>query len=175
MEFLIILGLIIIIGYAFREEIEEILKKIQKPGKKKEVKLPYKKEKYLMNISERKFFEEVENIIDDDYVIIPQISLNSILKTNSKNNFWKYQNKINKKIVDFLICKKPYFEPVMIVEYDGRTHNRKDRKERDLFLDKALKSAGLEVLHFKHRKNISREAVKKELNNFEVVKSNKIE
>ena len=89
---------------------------------------------------------------------------NIIQVTSSKKEFWTYQNKINRKTIDFVIFEKQYLKPVIAIEYDGKTHNRSDRQERDDFVNMALESAGIKSLHVKHQKNINFEEVKNKIN-----------
>lgn len=125
----------------------------------------YKRKEFLLNIPERKFFEHIQQIIPDKYVIFPQVVLSSIVNVNSSTRrFWTYRNKINKKTIDFVIFEKPYFKPVLAIEYDGKTHDRPDRRERDNFVRKTLKSAGIKIIHIKHSDNIDFEIIKEELN-----------
>ena len=130
------------------------------------VKLPYKKKEFLLNISERKFFEAISEKLPSKYVIYPQIVLSAIIKTEcSKRNFWFYQNKINKKIIDFVICEKRYNQPILAIEYDGPTHERYDRRKRDDFVNKALESAEIKIIHVKHSKNLNYDKVMADINN----------
>ena len=156
MEFLL-LTLIIAVGilfYLFKDKIYIFFKA-------EEEHLPFKRKEFLMNIPERKFFEELQNIISDNHVVFPQVLLSSIVKViSSRKDFWKYYNKINRKTIDYVIFEKPYFMPVLAIEYDGRTHDRDDRQERDDFVDNVLNSAGIKSFHIKHQKNINFEEVK---------------
>lgn len=132
---------------------------------KKPENLSYKRKDFLLNIAERKFFEGLQQIIPDNYVVFPQISLKSIVEVNGAQNFRTSQNKIDRKIIDFVIFDKPYYKPILAIEYDGSTHNRTDRQERDLFVDSVLESSGIKIVHVKHEKNINFEMIKEELNN----------
>jgi len=114
-------------------------------------KLPYKKKDFLLNIPERKFFEHVQSILPDAYVVFPQIVLSNIVSVDTdRKSFWKRQNKINKKTIDFVIFEKQYLKPVWAIEYDGKTHQRADRIERDNFVNATLTSAHIAILHYKH-------------------------
>jgi len=129
--------------------------------------IPYRKKDFLLNIPERVFFEKIIQIIPKDYVVYPQIVLSSIVKVETpKNMFWKYQNKINKKTIDFVIFKKPYFVPVLAIEYDGKTHKRNDRMQRDNFVNKVLEKAQIGILHVKHSEEIDYNEVKKDIISF---------
>lgn len=160
MEFLLIIIVIAfgILFYFFKDKISIFLQQEEKT-------LPFKRKDFLLNIPERKFFESLQQIIPAEYVVFPQIVLSNIVKvSSSRKEFWTYQNKINRKTIDFVIFEKQYLKPVIGIEYDGKTHNRKDRQERDEFVNRVLESAGIKSLHIKHQKNINFEEVKNKIN-----------
>lgn len=129
-------------------------------GIKKE-QFPYKKKEFLLNIPERKFFEEIKKTIPENYAVFPQMQLSSIVSvSNNKTQFWKYQNKINRKNIDFVIFEKPYYKPVLAIEYDGKTHDQPVRAERDILVAKILDSAGIKNFHVRHQATINFEEIK---------------
>ena len=65
----------------------------------------------------------------------------------------KYRNKITQKSVDFVIVEKNYLNPLLAIELDDSSHNRKDRIKRDNFIEKALKDAGLPLLRIKRKQS----------------------
>lgn len=124
---------------------------LSKKGKLKDIGNIFVKKDYLLNIPERNFFELLQRLLPVEYVCYPQIVLSSIVSVKtSKANFWKYQNQINRKILDFVIFTKQNLQPVMVIEYDGRTHDRRDRVERDNTVDNILKTAGINYIHIHH-------------------------
>jgi very-short-patch-repair endonuclease len=132
-----------------------------------EAHLPFKRKDFLLNIPERKFFEALQQIIPGDCVVFPQILLSTIVSVESKGkDFWTYQNKINRKTIDFVIFEKQYLKPIIAIEYDGKTHDRSDRQERDVFVGRVLESVGIKSLHVEHQKNINFEEVKSKINEF---------
>lgn len=160
MEIILII-VIIVLGILFYFYKDKIIIFLQQEKKI----LPFKRKDFLLNIPERQFFEGLQQIISADYVVFPQIVLSNIVKvTSTKKGFWTYQNKINRKTLDFVIFEKQYLKPIMAIEYDGKTHNRSDRQERDNFVDNVLNSAGIKSLHIKHQKNINFEELKNKIN-----------
>jgi len=123
-------------------------------------KLPYEKKPFLLTIPERKFYETLLEVLPTGYTVFPQIVISSIAKTTSNNNFWFYQNKINKKVLDFVIFKKPYFQPVLAIEYDDKTHLMTDRNKRDEFVNRVLETSGIQILHIKYRNEFDISKVK---------------
>lgn len=113
---------------------------------------PFVKKECLLNQAERVFYEKLLVILPQDKVIFPQVVLSNIIKCNtSKDKFWKYQNKINKKTVDFVIFDKKNLQPILVIEYDGSTHDRPDRIKRDDFVAGALVAAGIKLVRVKHK------------------------
>jgi len=154
--FIIIIIAIGILFYFLKDKIYILLRQ--------EEQYPYKKNEFLLNIPERKFFEKLQNIIPDNYVVFPQILLSSIVSVDSPSKeFWKYQNKINRKTIDFVIFEKPYYKPVLAIEYDGKTHNYSNRMERDVKVGKILEKSGIKNFHVKHQENINFEELKNKI------------
>lgn len=116
---------------------------------------PFKRKEFLMNIPERRFFEGLQQILPANYVVFPQVVLSSIVSVSDRNEFWKYQNKINRKTIDFVIFERPYYKPVLGIEYDGKTHQRPHRMERDNAVKHMLEAAGIKSMHVPHQENIN--------------------
>ena len=155
--FIIIIVVLGVLFYFFKDKIYIFLKS-------EEEHLPFKRKGFLMNIPERKFFEELQSIIPDNHVIFPQMLLSNIVSvTSSRKDFWKYQNKINRKTIDYVIFEKPFFKPVLAIEYDGKTHDKPVRVKRDIKVKNILDSAGIKNFHVKHEKNINFEEIKNKI------------
>lgn len=112
---------------------------------------PYVKRNYLMTKAEFNFFKVLEQITHDKYYVIPQVALSKLVSVKSGESLWKtYNNKIDRKSVDFVLFSKPYFSPALIIELDDRTHDRYDRKLRDGTVDKIAHEAGIKIVHIKN-------------------------
>ena len=62
-------------------------------------------------------------------------------------------NRITGKHVDFLIVRQDDGAPVLGLELDDASHERADRRERDVFVDEVYASVGLALLHIQARRN----------------------
>lgn len=60
-------------------------------------------------------------------------------------NYMSLLGKIQSKHVDFVICDQNLYVKA-ILEIDDNSHNRADRRERDLFVDEVLTSVGYQVI-----------------------------
>lgn len=109
--------------------------------------LPYKKKRYLLTEAEHRFFIALQEAIEDQYYIFPQIHLANLLYVPKGTYHWKtYFNRIIQKSVDFVICEKEYLSPVLAIELNDSSHNLPDRIERDKFVEASLEKSGLPIL-----------------------------
>lgn len=130
-----------------------------------EGRLPYKKKEFFLNASERKLFEFLQVALPKKYLVLPQVVMSSILNSpGSGKEFYKYQNKINRKILDFVIFEKNNLVPILAIEYDGPTHDRENRIQRDKFVDSVLESAGIDIVHIRSQQFLDLENIGKEIN-----------
>jgi len=127
----------------------------------------YKKKEFLLNIPERRFFEELQKVVPNNFVTFPQVVLSNIVEVDSpRDKAYKYRNQINRRVIDFVIFEKPYYKPILAIEYDGKTHNHQSRRERDFKVNKILESSGIKIIHVQHRENINFDNI------FNVLKNN---
>lgn len=81
------------------------------------------------------------------YVVCPKVRLLDIIEPRKGEQ--KYKTlfyKVQSKHVDFVICDQNMTIKA-IIELDDSSHDRKDRKERDEFVDLILRSVGYKVIH----------------------------
>jgi hypothetical protein len=116
----------------------------------------YKKREYFLTKHELGFYQRLcEATRNKNLIIFSKVRLADIIEPKSHNSTWQTQfNKIQSKHVDFLLCDKQYVQPKLIIELDDRSHDRKDRKERDAFVDKALSQAGIPILHVRNSEGL---------------------
>ncbi len=187
MELFIIFVVAIFVLIVVFKEIIPVLFKIQLPEipkrnigisnqvqKNEEKKYPFKKKRYLMTQTEYKFYEVLHEIIKDKFFIMPQVALSRIIEVQAglakhgSDSWYANFSRINKKTVDFVVFDKIYLSPMLVIELDDYTHNYFSRKKRDEFLDNALNSAGLNILHVKPQYNYDKLWLEKAI--FEKVK-----
>ena len=113
---------------------------------------PYKPVKSLLTPAERSFLGVLDSVAGSDCRIFSKVRLADIIAVKnglSKSARQSALNRINRKHLDFVICKLADLSTLCAVELDDRSHNSPGRKERDQFLDKVLDAAGIPILHFK--------------------------
>lgn len=71
--------------------------------------------------------------------IFTQVALNRILEINNRRKQQQLRNRIDRKSIDFVLYDERMKKIICCIELDDPTHEREDRIERDLFLDKIFK------------------------------------
>lgn len=113
-----------------------------------------------MTETELKFCLNLKEITDKyNLIIIPQIQLQKIFKTYDKNNI-KAFNKIKSKSIDFAIVDSNY-NYKMFIELDDYTHNKKNRQERDIFINDLFSKYNLKLERIKVQNNYNLEQLEK--------------
>lgn len=111
--------------------------------------LPYRLRDNFLSAAELAFYRALEQAVGQSYSINNKVRLWDVLYVPRRDDSRTYENKISSKHIDFLLCDPTSMQPVLAIELDDASHNRKDRQERDAFLDQALGAAGLSILHIK--------------------------
>lgn len=99
--------------------------------------------KNLMSDYEKNFYLKIRDL-KNNYEIVPQLALASVIKKTSK---YKYQNELY-KIIDFAIFSKDYDELLLLIEINDNSHNKIERKERDLKVKKICQNANIKLITF---------------------------
>jgi very-short-patch-repair endonuclease len=137
-----------------------------------EKKLPYVKKDYFLTKAELDFFRILEKAIENKYYIFPQANLSDLLFVKTKKaEYYKYRNKIDRKSVDFVLVEKENLKPLLVIELDDNSHSYRKRRERDNFVEKAFKDAGLTLLRIGYRRNYDAQELSNTINN--AIDSNK--
>ncbi|MCX8129399.1 MAG: DUF2726 domain-containing protein [Clostridia bacterium] len=128
-------------------------------------KLPYVLRDDFLSPAERSFFQMLQQVISNKAVICPKVSLKDIffVKTKDNKDFYSYNNKIHLKHVDFLICSKSDLKPVCGIELDDTSHQKEDRVQRDIFVDKVFKDANLQLIRFQNKKSYTMAEIEERL------------
>ncbi|MTI83271.1 MAG: DUF2726 domain-containing protein [Firmicutes bacterium] len=134
-----------------------ILEKLLKRPEVKEVQLPYKKRTYLLTKAERSFYEVLNSIAKKQNLkVFTKVRIADLLYLPKKvNNRTSYQNRINSKHIDFVICDTVHIMPLIAVELDDSSHQQAKRVHRDEFVNKAFKDAGLPLLRIPVKQSYS--------------------
>lgn len=118
----------------------------------------YERNEKFLSPAELHFMKALLNEVGEKYHVMCKIRLGDILKVREHLHGKKWRSAYNKilcKHVDFVLCSKENFEIMAVIELDDRSHEREDRKERDEFVDNAMKDAHIPIFHIPVQKNYS--------------------
>lgn len=122
---------------------------------------PYHLRDDFLSAAELSYFKVLQSVVGDRALLFTKVGLRDLfwVKSDDRSQFRVYTNKIDRKHVDFLLCDPATLRPLVGIELDDKSHQRKDRQERDAFVDEVFKAAGLPLLHVSVRRGYPVEAV----------------
>lgn len=82
-----------------------------------------------------------------NHIILAQVQLSRLLEVKKGNNHQAWLNRINRMSADFVVCNKDS-SIVAAIELDDTTHQREDRQATDIKKNKALESAGVQIIRW---------------------------
>lgn len=104
----------------------------------------YAVKRTYLSAAERNFLQLLRGIRPDDYEVIPQVALATVIDKLTMN---AYRNELF-RIVDFLFVDRDTFEPLLLVELNDASHLKADRAERDRKVAEICESAGMPLVTF---------------------------
>ena len=119
------------------------------PPTKQVVTFPYAKRDHFLSAGELRFYHILKPLVPEGYSLITKVNLADLFYVQRPNENRGARNKIDRKHVDFVICENNTMDPKLAIELDDSSHKRKDRVERDAFVDQVFEAAGLRLLHVK--------------------------
>lgn len=125
---------------------------------------PYKA-RPILSPCELDFYNLLRNCISSHTMLFSKVRLWDVLDVTEKTNSISYTNKIRSKHVDFIITDKSGF-PLVVIELDDKSHNKKSRKERDEFVNKALAAANINIIHVKTAASYDTKEINQLLSNY---------
>ncbi len=107
----------------------------------------------FLSRAEASFFHVLRAAAAADSLIFPKVRLaDLVFPPRQEGQFGAWQ-RINRKHVDFVLCKPCTLRPLVALELDDRSHRRPDRLERDAFVDRVFADAGLPLVHVPARRS----------------------
>lgn len=110
--------------------------------------LPYRVRDDFVSAAELSLYHLVVDAAPDDNLVLAKVNLGDLFfvaeETVGSRMGWR--SRIDRKHVDLLLCDRRTLRPLLGIELDDRSHAREDRRQRDEFVDKAFRSAGLPLL-----------------------------
>lgn len=116
--------------------------------------LPYTRQRYLLSPAEQDFFTALRAAAPEGWHVFPQVRLANLVQVRQGIYNWHIHfGKVAQKCVDFVLCEPSELSPRLVVELDDSSHQRRDRRERDAFVDTVLAQVGLPILHVRWQRS----------------------
>jgi very-short-patch-repair endonuclease len=117
-------------------------------GQPAPIEYPYRIRDDFLSAAEISFYHVLNLAVADWAIVCPKIPLGDLfyVRTSDNSRFRIYTNKIDRKHVDFLLCRPKTMRPLVGIELDDQSHQRKDRQERDVLVDNVFKAANLPLI-----------------------------
>lgn len=122
---------------------------------------PYKSRERLCTEAEAAFFEKLRQAPPEHH-IFAQVQMLRIMEVRAVENAKSWQNKIDRKSLDFVICDANH-AIVAGIELDDSTHSQKKRQDRDVFVERAMRDAGIKLARFHAREVITADGIRERI------------
>jgi very-short-patch-repair endonuclease len=141
----ILIGIIIVIGVVAGLLKDKFDTQDEKP------KYHYKRRNWFLTKAEHEFYDALVKAVGNDYIIFAQVHLPTLLDEKVVGQNWKAAFRhISLKSVDFVLCDKAYISPKLAIELDDKSHERADRVDRDIEVERILKGADMPLLRIQN-------------------------
>lgn len=137
----------------------------EKNEKSSEIEYPYHQVDDFISPAELNFFFNLKSVIGDSAQIFSKVKLSDLFyaKTGDFGKNRSYNNRIDRKHVDFLLCDPKTLKPILGIELDDKSHQRADRQERDDFVNNVFRVTKLPLMHVSVQRSYSQSELKSKL------------
>jgi hypothetical protein len=113
---------------------------------------PYRR-KSLLSPAELAFYNVLKAAIGGRFVILLKVGVRDLCEITHREVNQAAFNRVASKHVDFVLCDQITLHPVVAIELDDSTHYRRDRAERDVFINELFRVIGVALI--RHRVQMS--------------------
>ena len=114
---------------------------------------PYQSREFLLSPAERSFLGVLDQVLSNAaYRVFAKVRLADVVEVDKglKRSAWQSAfNSISRKHVDFVVCQSDNMAIVGAIELDDGSHEQRNRKDRDVVVDKILEVAGISLVRVK--------------------------
>jgi hypothetical protein len=125
--------------------------------------LPYEIRDDFLSPAELAFYRILAGTVQGRFTICPKVRLADIFYVSRPHENVAARNRIQQKHVDFLLCDPTTLRPRLAIELDDASHQRPDRRDRDLFVDDVFQAAQLPILHIPAARSYSPVALSQQI------------
>src|SRR5439155_23580098 len=101
----------------------------------------------LLSPAELDFYNVLKMATRDQFVILLKVGLSDLCEVTDRHVNQAAFNRVQSKHVDFVLCDRVTFAPVVAIELDDSTHYRRERADRDAFVNQLFRGIGVALIH----------------------------
>lgn len=120
---------------------------------------PYQRLTSILTPAEQHFYKVLSSVINDRAIIMSKVRIADLIKVKSsvkRKHFWGYFSKISQKHIDYVLIDPTTFKTICLIELDDISHFRPRRSNRDKFVDRVMKEAGIPLYRFRVKRRYNR-------------------
>lgn len=121
--------------------------------------LPYGLRDAFLSPAESSFFHVLKGQLGAKHHLIAKVRLADLFFVRKPSQNRSAFNRIGMKHVDFVLCDAMTMQPVLGIELDDASHQKRQRIERDEFVDEVFAEACLPLLHIPAARSYSTDEV----------------
>jgi uncharacterized protein DUF2726 len=110
------------------------------------ISFPYRR-KSLLSPAELAFFNVLKTAVGGRFLILLKVGVRDLCEITNREVNQAAFNRVAAKHVDFVLCDQVTLAPMVAIELDDSTHYRRDRIERDVFMDELFRVIGVGLIH----------------------------
>lgn len=131
------------------------------PTKQYNLKRYYKKDSILTQV-EKWAYKILIETVPEGYLVAPKVGMKDFVGVKNGKDYYRHFGHIAQKHIDFLICRKDTLSPVLGIELDDGSHQKADRKKRDIEVSQIYNTIEFNVIHISTK--IKEDELRKSLN-----------
>lgn len=111
--------------------------------------MPYQS-RPLFSAAEARFLEALRRAVGERADVYAKVRVADLVKVEDGvrgRDFFRAFNAIACKHVDYVLCDPASHAVLCVIELDDRSHERRDRQERDAFVDAVMQAAAVPIVH----------------------------
>lgn len=112
---------------------------------------PYRSRHFLLTRNERAFYQALHHALGGRWLMFAKVRLADVV--TCPESLWDQGpgRRIAQKHLDFVVCHPVSLRSVAAIELDDRSHARPRRRQRDAFLNRLFRRAGIPLLRYQAR------------------------
>src|SRR5436853_6095777 len=123
------------------------------------VAFPYARRKSMLSPADLACYNVLKEATGTRFVILLKVGLNDLCEITNREVNQAAFNRVSSKHVDFVLCDPVTLAPVVAIELDDSTHYRRERADRDAFVNQLFRVIGVALIHHRVQAGYDPEAI----------------